>query len=100
MDILNNLKKWALEQVIQAEKNLPGKTGAEKRAAVIKKLDDMIQLPAYLEWMDDIIIARAVDYAVAALNKLTGHNFGGLELTQEQEQEITKEIPDLEGEAR
>ncbi len=40
------MKTWVLEQVVWAEKNLKGvRTGAEKRAAVVAKVDEMLVLP-------------------------------------------------------
>ena len=75
MGILDNAKKQIVEQVIWAEKELVGKSGADKKKAVIKKLDDLIKLPAYLEWVDDIVISSLVDQACEKLNNLTAHNF-------------------------
>lgn len=94
--MLDKLKLWAVEQVLWAEKNLHGKSGAEKKAAVIRKLDDLITLPAYLEWADDIVIAWVVDAVCDKLNALTAHNFAELALTEQQEQDIADEIPDME----
>lgn len=95
--MLNQIKKWALEQVLWAEKNLKNKSGAEKKAAVVKKLDDMITLPSYLEWIDDIIIGCIVDKACEKLNAFAGHKFGELKgLTEKQEQELADEIEDPE----
>ena len=88
------IKKWTIEQVIWAEKNLQGKTGAEKKAAVVKKLDDMIKLPSCLEWADDILISYFVDKACEKLNAFAGHNFSAIELTETQEQELANEIED------
>lgn len=87
-------KKWVIEQVLWAEKNLKGKNGAEKKKAVIKKLDDMITLPSYLEWVDDAVLSCLVDSVCNKLNLLTGHDFEALELSDKQEQEIASEIED------
>ena len=92
MGILDNAKKTIIEQVIWAESNLAGKTGAEKKAAVVKKLDDLIQLPAYLEWVDDIIIAYVVDQACKKLNELTNKNFAGLVMSDEDKTKMASEI--------
>ena len=92
------LKHWTIEQVMWAEKNLKGKNSAEKRKAVIEKLDDMIVLPSYLEWVDDIIIGKLVDMVCDKLNDFAGHDFTELELTEQQEQEIADEIPNPEAE--
>ena len=98
--MFEQIKMWAVEQVMWAEKNLKGKTGAEKRKAVIKKLDDMIVLPSYLEWVDDIIIGKLVDMVCDKLNDFAGHDFGEIELTETQERDIADEIPDPETEAK
>ena len=92
--MFEEIKKFAIEQVLWAEKNLRDKSGAEKKAAVVKKLDDMITLPPYLEWVDDIIIGKLVDIACEKLNTLTGHNFEKLELSEKQKQELVAEIED------
>ena len=80
MDNISEIKKWAIEQVLWAETNLKGKTGAEKKAAVVKKLDDLIKLPIYLEWVDDMVISWLVDQACEKLNAMTNKNFEGLTL--------------------
>ena len=92
--MFEEMKKFAIEQVLWAEKNLKGKSGAEKKKAVVEKLDEMITLPSYLEWVDDIIIGKLVDMACDKLNLFAGHNFGEIELTEKQEQEIANEIED------
>lgn len=69
------LKLRIVETVEWAEKELKGKPGEEKRKAVIRKLDDLIVLPFYLEWADDWIIGYLVDLAVEKLNWLTGWKF-------------------------
>ncbi len=93
--MFEEVKKFAIEQVLWAEKNLHGKSGAEKKEAVVKKLDDMITLPSYLEWADDIVIGLIVDKACEKLNEFARHNFGELkELTEQQAQELAAEIED------
>ena len=72
---MDNIKQKIIEQVLWAENNLRGKTGAEKKAAVVRKLDDMIKLPAYLEWADDMVISYLVDQACEKLNAITAHSF-------------------------
>lgn len=59
-----------IEQVVWAERELRGKSGAEKKAIVIKKLDDLIVLPAALEWVDDILISHLVDLACNMFNSI------------------------------
>ena len=90
--MFEKIKLFAIEQVLWAEKNLKGSNGQSKREAVIKKLDDMITLPPYLEWVDDIFIGAMVDKACAKLNEYAGHNFSDIELNQAQEIELAQEI--------
>ena len=59
-----------IEQVVWAERELRGKSGAEKKAIVVKKLDDLIVLPAALEWVDDILISYLVDMACNMFNSI------------------------------
>ena len=92
--MLEQIKLWAIEQVLWAEKTFKGKEGAAKKAEVIKKLDDMIVLPPYLEWVDDMVLSWLVDIVCEKLNFMTGHDFTELELTEQQEQEIADEIED------
>lgn len=92
--MFEEIKKFAIEQVLWAEKNLKDSNGQLKREAVIKKLDDMIKLPAYLEWLDNAIIGAIVDKACAKLNEYAGHDFGNAELSQEQEIELAQGIED------
>lgn len=89
---VQKLKEWVIQQVFWAEKELDGKSGAEKKAAVIKKLDDMITLPGYFEWLDDILIGKAVDTICGKLNTEYGHKFKDVELNAEQEQKLADEI--------
>ena len=70
MNKIEEIKKWVIEQVLWAEKNLKGKTGAEKKAVVVKKIDDLIVLPFYLEWLDDIVIGYLVDMACNMFNSI------------------------------
>lgn len=83
MDKINEIKKWVIEQVLWAETSLKGKSGTEKKAAVVKKLDDLIKLPYYLEWVDDMVISWLVDQACDKLNYMTRRNFEGLQLSDE-----------------
>ncbi len=94
------IKQWTIEQVMWAEKNLKGKNGAEKKKAVIEKLDEMIILPNYLEWVDDIVLSPLVDRICDKLNEVMGHDFGKIQLTETQERDIADEISDPETEGR
>ena len=92
MKMIEQLKAWAIEQVIWAETQLKDKSGAEKKAAVVKKLDEFVKLPAYLEWADDLFFSWLVDTVCEKLNAMTEHNFMALKLNAEQEQELAKEL--------
>jgi len=92
MGFLDDAKKKIIEQVIWAETELHGKTGSEKKAAVVKKLDEMIKLPTCLEWADDMILSYLVDQACEKLNELTSHNFKGLMITDDTKTKIADEI--------
>ena len=96
----DEIKKWTIEQVMWAERSLKGKNGAEKKKAVIEKLDEMIVLPSYLEWVDDVVLSWLVDRVCDKLNLLTGHDFGEIKLTETQERDIADEIPEPETEAK
>ena len=64
--IVNNV----IEQVVWAERELRGKSGTEKKAIVVKKIDDLIVLPAALEWVDDMLINHLVDFACNIFNSI------------------------------
>lgn len=83
-----NAKRMAVNYVIWAETELRGKTGAEKKAAVTKKLDEMVDLPGWLEWLDDILISLFIDKVCAVLNAVTGHSFTGVLLTENETETI------------
>lgn len=91
-DTMTQLKAWTIEQVLWAEKNLQGKSGAEKKAAVIKKIDDLLVLPSYLEWVDGLVISWLIDTVCEKLNMLTEHNFSETQLTEKQEEEMIEAI--------
>ena len=69
-DKFKNIVNDVIEQVVWAERELRGKTGAEKKAIVVKKIDDLIVLPAALEWVDDILISYLVDMACNMFNSI------------------------------
>lgn len=87
-EMLKNIKKWVLEQVVWAEKNLKGKPGAEKRAAVVAKVDDMLALPWWLEWVDGPVIGWIVDMVCERLNWLTDWKFDEVDLTPERAEKL------------
>ncbi len=92
MEKLKQIKNWTVEQVLWAEKELRGKTGAEKKAAVVKRLDDLIQLPFYLEWVDDIIISYLVDQACEKLNAISAHSFADIDFNDVDKARIAEEL--------
>lgn len=69
--LTEGLKLWAVQLVIEAEKNLPGATGAEKRANVIRRLDETVRLPWYAEPFDGPAFGLLVDMVCEKLNLLT-----------------------------
>ena len=72
---LDQMKAWVIEQVMWAETNMRGKSGKEKRDAVVARLDEMIKLPFYLEWLDDKLIGILVDLVCGKLNQVYAHHF-------------------------
>ena len=89
-------KEWVLEQVLWAERYMKGKPGAEKKAAVVKKLDDMITLPVYLEWLDDMVLPWLVDMACNMLNDMYGHRWPETGWNEEHITEAAAIMPDPE----
>ena len=69
-DKFKGIVQDVIEQVVWAEHELSGKSGAEKKAIVVKKIDDLIVLPAALEWVDDILISYLVDMACNMFNSI------------------------------
>lgn len=65
-----DLKIKVIEAVQWAEQELCGKSGAEKKAAVIKRLDELIRLPIYIDWVSNIIIGYLVDFFVKKMNDM------------------------------
>lgn len=94
--MLKQIKEWVMEQVFWAEKNLRGKSGAEKRAAVVQKLDDMIKLPWWAEWADDLVIGRLVDAACALVNDVYGHDWQDLGGSAEERAGLAEGLPDIQ----
>ena len=70
------LREWTQQLMLYAENNIPGATGAEKKAYVVGKLDEMVMLPWYLEPFDGVIFGALVDFICARLNTLYGHGWG------------------------
>ena len=85
---LRDLRRWVVENVLWAEKELHGKTGKEKRAVIVAKLDDLVRLPFWLEWADGPLIGWLVDLTCEKLNWLTDHDFEKVELDEKQREKI------------
>lgn len=82
LNFMANLRKSIVEAVMAVEKEFSGKTGDEKKALVVKKIDDMIKLPWVLDDLLDIdgkAISYLVDRVCLALNLLTGKRFDEVE---------------------
>ena len=94
--MLRQIKEWVMEQVLWAEKNLKGKTGAEKKAAVVQKVDDMIVLPWWLEWADGPLIGMLVDAACGLLNEAHGHDWQDVGTSEEERAVLAEKLPDIE----
>ena len=86
----SRVKKWVVDAVSWAEREMKGKTGAEKREAVVNKVDALIPLPWFLEWLDGLVIGWLVDKVCEKMNWLTDHNFTGTELTEEQSTKLAE----------
>lgn len=69
-DKFKGIVHHVIEQVVWAERELSGKSGAEKKAIVVKKIDDLFVLPAALEWVDDFLIGYLVDLACNMFNSI------------------------------
>ena len=85
---LRDLRLWVVDQVLWAENELAGKTGKEKRAIIVAKLDELVPLPFWLEWADGPLIGWMVDRVCYILNYLTDHKFKGLQLSQAQKEKV------------
>ena len=73
-----SLRLWALQIIIEAETRIPGQTGAEKKAYVVKTLDELIRLPWWLEPVDSAIFGALIDLICDKLNAKYGHIWGDL----------------------
>lgn len=86
--MLNKIKKWIVEQVLWVEQNLKGKTGEEKRKAVIERACDCVDIPLVPEFVERPIkrwvFGMIVDAVVEKLNWLSDWAFGDLKPTEEQ----------------
>jgi hypothetical protein len=82
------IKETAFELVQWAEKELAGKTGKEKRAAVVRKMCELLNVPYVPEWLEGmfepILYAWIVDRVCNVMNILTNHDMASVTLTPEQ----------------
>ena len=88
LGFLSDLAFWAVDKVLGAEKTMSGKSGKEKRAAVVSMLEKMIPLPQKLEGIDDVIIGAVVDWVCDTMNWLTDYDFSKVELDEKQKEEV------------
>jgi hypothetical protein len=63
------------EYVVLAEQGFRGKTGLEKRAYVVGKINELVDIPYVPEWIEAMIIGGIVDKICNLLNLLTDHEF-------------------------
>ena len=84
----SEFKKWVIERVLWAETEMADKTGPERRAYIVQRLDDLIKLPFWLEWADGMVIGWIVDRACDKLNWLTDHDIAGAQVTAAQAAEL------------
>lgn len=73
-----SLRLWALQIILEAERRVPGETGAEKKAYVVKTLDELIKLPVWLEPIDSAIFGALIDLICDKLNAKYGHIWGDI----------------------
>ena len=69
------LAKLVVDLVAEAESRIPGETGADKKAYVIGRLDDLAHLPWFLEPFDNAIFEVLIDTACRLLNNWFGHEW-------------------------
>ena len=74
-------KVAAVAEAIWAESALKGKSGTEKKAAVIRRVSALITVPWYFAWAKDWCIGKAVDLVVEKLNWATGWDFAGVDIS-------------------
>ena len=78
------LKEQIASLVLWAEQNLKGKSGAEKKQAVLDMLCERVNLPGPLNWIKRPILRffvyRGIDAICSALNIVTDHDFADVEV--------------------
>ena len=76
---ITQIKAKIIDCVLWAEKELKDKTGAEKKAAVIQKIDDML-------------VSYFIDAVCTKLNAITQHNFKDLAMNEADEIKLAESI--------
>lgn len=89
-------KEKIVASVRWAEENMKGRSGAEKRAAVVAKLDEWIKLPFWLEMIDGPVLGFIVDRVCNALNILTDHGDWGALKASDAEVAAVSEISETD----
>lgn len=82
---LKKIKTWVVDKVLWAERELKGKTGEEKRAVVVSKLNEIINLPWVPEWVEGKLIGFFVDMVCDKANILTDHDLTKVKTEEQKE---------------
>lgn len=96
---VSSLKVWAVQLVMEAEKSIPGESGAAKRQYVVGRLDNMVRLPWYLEPFDGPAFGLIVDYVCDTLNLIMGHDWKDLSPEQVEKVAAVVDMPADEAKA-
>jgi hypothetical protein len=95
-ETIAKFKKIIGEQVLAVETELKGKTGAEKMDVVVKKVAGMFDIPFLPDFIENPLKVAAIryiaEYFVEKFNWLTGWDFAGLTLTDEQKDKLTEVV--------
>lgn len=76
---------WVIAHVMWAERELRGKSGKEKRAALID-LAGKARIKFLPSWLTRIIVGAVIDVVVAAFNEIKGHGWGEVEPVKKEAQ--------------
>ena len=93
--MLSKIKKWIVEQAFWVEQNLKGKSGEEKKKAVVDKVCSLLPDIAWIPNVVEIpakkyIIGLFLEPIIEKLNWLSDWAFGDLEPTEEQVEKIAE----------
>jgi lysozyme family protein len=93
-EIIEKWKRVIMEQVLWVETELKSKTGAEKLEAVATRVAGLFNLPFVPDFIETPLKIAAIKYVVELfvekLNWVTGWNFAGLALTDEQKNKLVE----------